>query len=155
MSAREEISPETAGRQSRTASDVLSPAFYDAREAAACRELSNRVVEAFRPVTFGGFGYPVHVDDVEELWKYVDVMQENRFEHDFEHLLGGLTEDEFRLFMAVNEAVLGLSLGHFGKPMLARAGLLGARRIDFGHGMLLADGRVWETTRYERDRLPP
>lgn len=127
MSAHEEIQPAAAAGQSQpTASDVLTPETYDARERLARQTLSNRIVEVFQPVTFGTFGYPVHVDTAEELWKYVDVMQENRFEQDFQHLLGGLTDEEFGLFTAINEAVLGLSLGHFGKPMLARAGLLRA-----------------------------
>lgn len=126
MSAHEEIAQASTGQSTAQSSDVLTAAAYDAREKTARRELSNRIVEVFQPVTFGSFGYPVHVDDVEELWKFADVMQENRFEQDFQHLLGGLTEDEFRLFMTVNEAVLGLSLGHFGRPMVARAGLLRA-----------------------------
>ena len=104
----------------------LLPADYDAAEAAARQGLANRIVESFQPVTFGGHGYPVHVDELEELWKYVDVMHERRFEHDFLHLLGGLTDEEFRLFMQVNEAVLGLTLGYFNRPMVARASLLRA-----------------------------
>lgn len=116
--------PQAAPRAA--APSPLSPADYDAAEAAARGGLSNRVLESFQPVTFAGSGYPAHVDDLEELWKYVDVMHERRFEHDFSHLLGGLTDDEFRLFMQVNESVLGLSLGYFGRPMVTRASLLRA-----------------------------
>ena len=82
MSAHEDI--QTAGHERQSAPSShseLSAQEYDAREAMACQALPNRVVEAFRPVTFGSFGYPVHVDDNEELWKYVDVMQENRFNY--------------------------------------------------------------------------
>ena len=126
MSAHEEIVTAGAGQSSVPAASPLTPQAYDDAERTARKELSNRIVEAFQPVTFGGFGYPVRVDDIEELWKYVDVMQERRFEHDFLHLLGGLTEHEFALFKRVNEAVLGLSLGYFGTPMVARGSLLRA-----------------------------
>ena len=94
MSAHEEIVTAGAGQSSVPAASPLTPQAYDDAERTARKELSNRIVEAFQPVTFGGFGYPVRVDDIEELWKYVDVMQERRFEHDFLHLLGGLTEHE-------------------------------------------------------------
>ena len=120
------------------ATGPLGAGEYDAAEARARARTANRIVESFQPVTFVQVGYPVRVEDESELWKFVDVMHERRFEHNFVNLLEGLDEDEFRLFHEVNRAVSSLSERAFGCRLVARGSLLRAinvlRHIRYIHG---------------------
>jgi hypothetical protein len=106
--------------------DVLSPETYNEAERIGRHALPARVLEVFQPVTYASVGYPVHVDDISELWKYADAMQERRTEWIINDLLGGLTEAEFTHAEEINKAVCALSREHFGRRMVARSSLLRA-----------------------------
>ncbi|NBR37673.1 MAG: hypothetical protein EBT80_10100, partial [Chitinophagales bacterium] len=55
-------------------------ASYDSAERRALAHLPNRAIQAFGAVTFASVGYPFRVHDQRELWRYIDVMHEGRFE---------------------------------------------------------------------------
>jgi len=109
---------------------MLTIRDYETRESEAVSELPNRVVEMVSPVTFASEGYPTRVRNESELWKYLDVMHETRFERDFASLFGGgLTEGEFTLLRQVAELVLKFSVQEFGRNLTARGSLLRALNI--------------------------
>ncbi len=68
---------------------MLTVEKYEARERDALTTLPNRVVEMVNPVVFAAEGYPTRLRSDSELWKYLDVMHETRFERDFATLFGG------------------------------------------------------------------
>jgi len=103
---------------------VLTVAEYDAAEQEAVSRLPNRIVEAYQPVTFQEVGYPVRVRRESELWKYVDVMQELRFEEDYAGLVGGLTVNEFELLKKLTELVYRFSESNFQRKLIATASIL-------------------------------
>jgi len=87
---------------------LLTPEAYDAAEREAMKRLPNRVIEASRAVAFQAVGYPTRVSDVEELWRYADVMQETRLRLTFD-AIGGLTEREFELLAQITGIVADLT----------------------------------------------
>ncbi len=52
---------------------------YNVEENAGRLKLSNRMLQAFDLVTFANLGYPHRISDIQELWRFHDVMQETRF----------------------------------------------------------------------------
>jgi len=108
---------------------MLSPSVYDELEQKSVAELPNRVLMMVQSVAFGTLGYPTRVRSESELWKYLDVMHESRFEHDLEHLLGGLTDREFELFKRVASFVLRFSEENFQRPLTTRSSLLRALNV--------------------------
>lgn len=97
---------------------------YDLAEQEAISELPNRIVEAYEPVIFHKLGYPSRVRYESELFKYIDVMHELRFEEVFADILGGLTENEFELLQRLTELVCRFSESRFGRKALARSSVL-------------------------------
>jgi SAM-dependent methyltransferase len=109
---------------------MLTVRDYESRENAAVSELPNRVVEMVSPVTFASEGYPTRVRSESELWKYLDVMHETRFERDFVSLFqGGLTEREFALLRRAAQLAHDFSQEFFGRNLTARGSLLRALNI--------------------------
>jgi hypothetical protein len=84
---------------------VLDVETYDAAERAAADKYSNRILQAFYPEMFAALGYPARVERTDQLWRYIDVMHETRTRFNMEHLLQGLTQDEFELFKRVTKIV--------------------------------------------------
>lgn len=103
----------------------FSPASYDEAERAAMKHLSNRMIEAARAVAFNHVGYPTRVSAVEELWRYADVMQENRLRGTFD-AIGGLTDHEFELVEHVTKRVAGLTGELCGRQVVPGASLIRA-----------------------------
>ncbi|MFN8391624.1 MAG: hypothetical protein U0136_15150 [Bdellovibrionota bacterium] len=89
---------------------------YNRSEQAALTSASNRYREAFAPSHFSSFGYPSRVVDENELYNFVDVMQERRFDYYFDSVLGALTEEEFEKYRFLSSAVAELCKKRFGKP---------------------------------------
>jgi hypothetical protein len=109
---------------------MLTVEQYDAREKAAMTALPNRVVEMVNPVVFAAEGYPTRLRSDSELWKYLDVMHETRFERDFATLFGGgLTEAEFGWLQSVARLAHGFSQKCFGRSLTARGSLLRALNV--------------------------
>jgi len=109
---------------------MLTVEQYDTRERAAMTALPNRVVEMVNPVVFAAEGYPTRLRSDSELWKYLDVMHETRFERDFATLFGGgLTESEFGWLQSVARIAHGMSQKHFGRNLTARGSLLRAVNV--------------------------
>ena len=102
----------------------LRLADYDYAEEEARARLPNRVVAAFQPVVFQEIGYPSRVRWEFELIKYVDVMHEMRFEGDFQHLLGGITEGEFDLVRRLTTLIARWTGSRFERQALARGSVL-------------------------------
>jgi hypothetical protein len=84
---------------------VLDVETYDAAESAAAEAYPNRILQAFYPEMFAAVGYPGRVGSARQLWRYIDVMHETRTEFNTEHLLHGLTAEEFELFKRVTRLV--------------------------------------------------
>jgi hypothetical protein len=109
-----------------TLPEVLeTPSGYDEVEQYAMLSLPNRVIEASRAVAFQKVGYPTHVNDVRELWRYADVMQESRLKPTFD-AIGGLTQDEFELVRRVTRDVIKLTRDLCGHRVLPGAALIRA-----------------------------
>jgi len=108
---------------------LLQPDEYDVLEIAGRQRLPNRVIEAFHPETFSATGYPVHVRDEQELWRYVDVMHETRLEQTVNQVLGGLTDEEFSLFDRAVRFMVDFTRAQFGKPLRCENALLRAMNI--------------------------
>jgi len=104
--------------------NCLSIAEYEHLEQEAIKKFSNRIIEAFQPVTFQELGYPVRITTEADLFKYIDVMHETRFENDFFHLLGNLTKNEFELLQKVNKLICSFSESKFGIKSIARGSVL-------------------------------
>ncbi len=102
----------------------LTVAEYDRMEQDAIAELPNRVIEAFQPVTFLQLGYPIRIRRESELFKYIDVMQETRFEHDYLNFLGGVTLTEFELLQKLTSLVCNFSEVRFQRKGIARSSLI-------------------------------
>ncbi|MDB4805118.1 class I SAM-dependent methyltransferase [bacterium] len=112
---------------------------YNQAEQECMAMLPVRVIQAFQPITFREIGYPVHIRRESELFKYVDVMHEQRFENDFQNLFGGgLRVEEFELLKRVTEWICRFSESRFGKKAIARGSVLRAlnvmRHIKYVHG---------------------
>jgi len=106
---------------------MLTVEQYDERERLAVADLPNRVVEMVSPVTFSSEGYPSRVRADSELWKYLDVMHETRFERDLARLFGGaLTREEFALVQGVATNATAASEALFGRKLTVRGSLLPA-----------------------------
>ena len=105
--------------------EMLSIEKYRACEEAGRRKLPNRVVEMVNPIVFASEGYPTRIHSEEELWKYLDVMHETRFEGDFTHLFNGLlTPWEFSQIKKVAEDVCAFSKKQYGKTLTTTGSLL-------------------------------
>jgi hypothetical protein len=108
---------------------VLDVETYDAAERTAAGKFANRILQAFYPEMFATLGYPVRVDCVSQLWRYIDVMQETRTHYNVEVLLGGLTGEEFELFKRVTRIVDEHAGKHFGVRAHATAALTRAIHV--------------------------
>lgn len=69
---------------------------YNAAETTALSRLSNRQIEASGAVAFRSVNYPFRAESEAELWRWADVMQEDRSRATYD-MLGGLTAGEFSL----------------------------------------------------------
>jgi len=94
-------------------------AAYDLAEREALTQLSNRAITAFGAVTFASVGYPFRVHDQRELWRYIDVMQEGRFESNLQ-LLKSVTDEEVRLAAWLADGTFEYSSTMFQRPFTGR-----------------------------------
>ena len=109
---------------------MLTVTQYEARENEMISQLPNRVVEMVNPVVFQTEGYPTRVRDESELWKFLDVMHETRFERDFAGLIGGgITEAEFALIRKVAQLAHSFSEEYFSRSLTTRGSLLRAVNV--------------------------
>src|SRR5438552_10520679 len=109
---------------------MLTVEEYNRKESAAATALPNRVVEMVSPIMFASEGYPMRVRSESELWKYLDVMHETRFERDFATLFGGgLTAQEFALLRRVAQLACEFSKASFRQNLTTRGSLLRALNI--------------------------
>jgi len=119
----------------------LSVAEYNRAEADAICELPNRIVEAFQPVVFQQLGYPSRVSRESELWKYIDVMHEGRFEADFSNLLEGISPLEFSVLGRLTEQICRFSNSKFGYKAIAKASVLRSLNVLRHIKYLFGDAR--------------
>lgn len=102
---------------------MLDVETYDAAERAAAEKFPNRILQAFYPEMFMTLGYPIRVDRISQLWRYIDVMQETRTRFNVDVLLQGLTAEEFELFKRVTRIVDDHAGEQFGMRAHATAAL--------------------------------
>jgi hypothetical protein len=99
---------------------TLSVQTYNSYEREAIHQLPNRVIEAFQPTEFYNTGYPTRIEKEKELWKYIDVMQIKRYERNINNELGGLSEEEFRIYQEVTEKISVFTQKYFNELFVAR-----------------------------------
>lgn len=101
---------------------ILSVKEYNDCEKNPLKDLCNRSIQSFMPVTFSQLNYPTSVFEEAELIRYVDVMQETTaklyYSEDFKY-----TQDEVLLFKRVCDKVEELTLNEFGKKIKPWLGL--------------------------------
>jgi len=103
---------------------------YNQLEKNAIENLPNRVVEMCRTVMFNSEGYPSRVSKKEELWKFLDVMHETRFEHNLKSFFDGyLSKYEFENLKKIAETSLQYSNKEFNKKIIPTGSLLRAIQI--------------------------
>lgn len=137
---------------------------YDAAERAAMAHLGNRQIQASTPSIFVSTGYPLRVQCSDELWRYADVMHDQRARMYFD-ALGGLTEQEFSLWTLATKHAVKTTV-HLGRRLVPRNAPLAAiaayrmiksvcpmgRIFEIGPGsgylgaMLAADGYEYRAT---------
>lgn len=118
---------------------MLNTKIYDEKESNNINRLSNRVIQTFGAAHFSGVGYPTRVSQDSSLFRYMDVMQETRFERDFLGIIGGgLTPEEHRLIREVLSITASYSRQRFGRTIVPRGALLRAinvlRHIEHAYG---------------------
>jgi len=101
---------------------LIEIAAYDKNESLAIKLNSNRYNEAFCPAHFNAFGYPSRISELSQLSHFVDVMQEDRFEF-YLNKLGGLTEEEFSLYISLASSISQLAKSKFGLKACGRNAL--------------------------------
>jgi hypothetical protein len=94
-------------------------AEYDLAERRALAHLPNRALQAFGAVTFASVGYPFRVHDVAELWRYIDVMHEGRFERNLA-LLKNVSDEELHLAAWLAKGTFDYSNAAFSRPFTGR-----------------------------------
>lgn len=95
---------------------------YDSAERRALAHLPNRAIQAFGAVTFASVGYPFRVHDRAELWRYIDVMHEGRFERNLA-LLKKVSNEEIQLAAWLAEGTFDYSNANFSRPFTGRHSL--------------------------------
>jgi hypothetical protein len=79
--------------------EIINKIFsiYNYNEKLALKEFSNFKLRAFHPNTFQYYNFPIFLNSPEEVFKYLDTMQENRINKNYFYDLGGyLLEDEMK-----------------------------------------------------------
>ena len=94
-------------------------AIYDSAERRALAHLPNRAIQAFGAVTFASVGYPFRVHDQRELWRYIDVMHEGRFERNLA-LLKKVSDEELHLAAWLAKGTFDYSNATFSRPFTGR-----------------------------------
>lgn len=112
---------------SNVAANQLSIEGYNQRERDAIRRLPNNVVQAFTPALFNYLNYPSRVEQEEELYKFVDVMQDRRFDHYFNDILRGVSSEEFERFQEIATKVSRMCQERFAR--------LGTGRNSLAHSL--------------------
>lgn len=110
-------------------STLLEVAAYNSAEAAASDRFPIRVNQAFFPDMFATVGYPARVERADQLWRYIDVMHEQRTVYNMDFLLHGLTDREFELFKEVTRIIDAHATKHYGRRAHATAALLRAIHV--------------------------
>jgi len=102
------------------------------------KKLSNKVIESFSPIHFEKSGYPIRIKDYEELGRYIDVMQENRYLSNLK-ILGYSSDEDEKLIKKIsndiNKFARNFNIFSFGKNILTRS--LISKRI---HDLFLNKG---------------
>jgi hypothetical protein len=105
---------------------MLSVNKYNEIEQEELKNISNFVIQAFQPVTFNAVNFASRISELSELWKYVDTMQELRFEDNVKNgLAGGLTADEFQIYQGLSKKIFDfsttLNTPNFGRNAVSRS----------------------------------
>ena len=109
---------------------------YDRAELEAIDRLPNRIIEASRAEVFQSTSYPTRAYKTQGLLRFVDVMQEARFDKTFNTMIGPLADDEFALFDHISCTVAELTETVYGQRRIALNALLRALNV-FRHIRLL------------------
>lgn len=108
---------------------LLDVDAYNRAEKDAAENFSIRINQAFFPDMFSTVGYPSRVENINQLWRYIDVMHEGRTEYNLNFLLKGLTSHEFSLFKKITKLVYDYSLKNYGKKLVSTSALLRAIHV--------------------------
>lgn len=105
---------------------------YDLREREALKHLSNRVIEAFQPVSFRATNYPRQVYDETELIRYVDTMHEDEA-FKYSRAFCSYSLEEAKLISVVCDQVVKMTSEEFGSSIRPRMSPVAA--IDLFRGI--------------------
>ena len=108
---------------------MLSVNEYDEAERNISSRMPNRIIQAFKPITFQEIGYPSRINHEYELFRYIDVMHEFGFDREFLNLLGNLTEDEFDILRRITKKICSFSESEFQLKSVARACVINGLNI--------------------------
>ena len=77
---------------------------YNSLEKINKKKLPNLIIECFASHAFDKIGYPTRVEEFQELKKFIDVMQENRY---FDNLkrLKYLSKEEYNLLKKISSDI--------------------------------------------------
>ena len=81
--------------------EKLSVEEYNALEREGLVDISNFAIEALAPAGFQATNYPDRIFHERELWRYMDVMQENSYATNLDALDNGLSQFEFNTAIKV------------------------------------------------------
>jgi hypothetical protein len=122
--------------------NLLSVNEYDRAEADAVERTPNIVIQQVGSVMFDRIGYPMRVKTDRAVSRYVDVMHETRFEHDIDVLLGGLTDGEVDLLLAVNKTVADMTKRLYGQRLFTTGSAVRALIMLRNFQMLYGDRKL-------------
>lgn len=101
-------------------SEKLSVENYNNLERGASNNLPNYLLQAFVPDLFNKFNYSSSIDSENCLWKYIDTMQEFRFEDNLKILGKFLTQEELDVAQWLIESISEYTKKAFNLPSAAR-----------------------------------
>ena len=104
----------------------LSVSEYDSLESNQKLSICLEKIQAYFPTLFAERGFSIRVRSSDELWKYADVMQNQRFSNNISLGLGGkVSKEEFDILKTLTENVVNLtsSLGRvsLGRNVISRS----------------------------------
>lgn len=104
---------------------MLNPNQYDNIEKLRVKISENRILEIINPIVFNSEGYVTRIHESEDAYKFVDVMQERRFEYIYnKHFNNFLTAEEYDLFIYMLKSVTNFISSTYNKKFTTISSLL-------------------------------
>lgn len=104
---------------------------YDLSEKEGKKNLSNRFLQAFQPVTFDKAGYPTRIESEDEVYRFLDTMHENRLKlyYESEYYEYAPTCIEFEIIKKVVKNIYEFSRKKYGHGIIVKATMLSSMNV--------------------------